>query len=106
MSHQFKPGDLALIVGSIVEENIGKTVRLVEFAPRGSEPQVRTKKYLPIAHDSWIVETIDSSNSLVIPSNYTVGLIRVNAGICRRQWLMPLRGDFAPEQAKSREVPV
>jgi len=101
---QFKPGDLAMIVNSSCSKNIGKTVRLVEFAPVGSEPEVNGEIYTERLHASWVVESPDGSSSLIVPRATTGELKTVCAGVCRESWLMPLRGDFAPEQQKSREV--
>lgn len=101
---QFKPGDLALIINSACAENIGKTVRLVHFVPVGGMPNVEGKVYTPREHPTWIVESIDGTTSLVSPKFTTGELVHISAGPCREVWLMPLRGDFQPEQQKSREV--
>jgi hypothetical protein len=103
MSHNFKPGDLALIVNSGAPENIGKTVRLVEFvAPHGEGFVHEGVMFNPRPEDTWIVESLDGSKSLV--GGYIQRNIMVSSGPCRQKWLMPLRGDFTPEQQKSREV--
>lgn len=103
MSH-FNNGDLALIVGSSCSENIGKTVRLVEFVPVGGVPRINGEAYTPRLQPTWVVETPDGSASLIVPRTMTGKLESVCAGACRESWLMPLRGDFAPEQQKSQEV--
>lgn len=103
MSHNFKPGALALIINSGAPENIGKTVRLVEFvAPHGDKFVREGVMFGPRSQDTWIVESLDGSKSLF--RGYIQRNIMVSSGPCRQKWLMPLRGDFTPEQQKSREV--
>ncbi|RON17929.1 hypothetical protein BK660_21810 [Pseudomonas brassicacearum] len=104
MTSNFKSGDMALIVNSVCAENIGKTVRLVQFVPVGGEPKVDGKIYTPREHPTWIVESIDGAASLLSPRVTTGELMRISAGPCREVWLMPLRGDFAPEQQKAKEA--
>lgn len=72
---QFKPGDLALIVGSSGRrpEVIGRTIQLVEMVECRGGP-------------GWM--WMDGSLQ-----EFTI-----------EKHLMPLRGDFTPEQQKSREV--
>ncbi len=98
---QFKSGDLAMIVNSSCCENIGKTVRLVDFVPVGSVPQVNGEAYSPRLHPTWVVESPDGSASLIVPRTATGKLESVCAGACRESWLMPLRGDFA-QSSRSR----
>jgi len=104
MNHNFKPGDLALIVGSVCSENIGKTVRLAEFVPVDGVPVVSGEFYTPRLHPSWIVEVPDGSPSLIVPRVRTGVLENVCVGVCRESWLMPLRGDFTTEQQKAEEA--
>ena len=92
MSHQFKPGDLALIVRG---PNTGNCVECIAFLRPGEKaggfegyqggPELGNRHH----EDAWIVRF----------SNLDVALERPRD-------LMPLRGDFAPKQAKSLEVPV
>jgi hypothetical protein len=104
MEQTFKSGELALIVGSAVEENIGVTVRLVEFFPVGAEPVILGRRYTPREHKSWLVESVDGAQSLLVRIE-PYGLIDCRrAGVCRQSWLMPLRGDFNPEQQKAKEA--
>lgn len=103
MSHQFKPGDLALIINSAAPQNIGKTVRLVEFIAAHGEPFIHEGvRFSPRKEPTWIVETLDGSKTLC--GGYIQRTIMVSSGPCRQQWLMPLRGGFAPEQQKAKEA--
>jgi len=102
MSHQFKPGDLALIVNTVrTPEYIGKTVELIEFHRKGDYYQGPKRERLTAEGDAWLVKG-DLSGTFTHR-----GRIQPTPGIAlvREQHLMPLRGDFAPEQTKSREVP-
>ncbi|AVD85980.1 hypothetical protein [Pseudomonas sp. SWI44] len=103
MSHNFKPGDLALIVNSAAPENIGKTVRLVEFIAAHGTPFIREGvRFSPREMATWIVETPDGSKTLV--GGYIQRTIMVSSGPCRQKWLMPLGGDFEPQQQKAKEA--
>lgn len=93
MSNQFNPGDLVLIINSYVPENIGKTVRLVEFIKPGGAPFIHEGVHFPSRKEAtWIVESLDGSKSLV--GGYVRRNVMVSSGPCRQKWLMPLRGDF------------
>jgi hypothetical protein len=103
MSHNFKTGDLALIINSGDPINIGRTVRLVEFIAAHGESFTHEGVHFGSREvDTWIVETLDGSKTLA--SGYIQRTIMVSSGPCRQKWLMPLRGDFAPEQQKTREA--
>jgi hypothetical protein len=90
MNHKFNPGDPALIIRG---PNTGHSVECVVFLRPGDKaggfegyqggPELANKH----SEDAWIVKF----------SNQDVALERPRD-------LMPLRGRFAPEQAKSREV--
>lgn len=101
MSHEFKPGDLAVIVGTkFATETLGKTVELLEFL--GSDPGIACP-------GGGIVQNVDKNRMWLVrltEGAYTDNLgVTSSEGPCREQWLMPLRGDFQPEREKSREVP-
>ena len=98
MSNQFKPGDLALIISSIKRpENVGKACELVAFMVPGERLLFEFDGRKAIKHiganPAWLVAGDD-----VIGSGGEVGFALV-----RPDNLMPLRGDFAPEQQKAME---
>lgn len=100
MSHQFKPGDLALIVGAhTIPENVGKVCELVELlAPeqistwRDPNDGKRIQNATGIA--AWVVVGDD-----LLSWCGSKGWVMADP-----VHLMPLRGDFAPEQRKARAV--
>jgi hypothetical protein len=99
MSHQFKAGDLALIINSIKRpENVGRSCDLVAFMVPGERLEFNFDGFKTITHigesPAWLVAGND-----VVGSNGKSGFALV-----RPANLMPLRDSFAPEQAKSREV--
>ena len=100
MSHKFKPGDLALIIAAVTTENIGRIVELVTFHP-ASEKLVATP-------DGEFFKNDDGSDAWVIKGDLTVrtltGKYRSSFAVISPHKLMPLGGDFAPEQAKSSEL--
>lgn len=99
MNNQFKPGDLAILKSSEAEHLIGSVVELIAYI--GSEPHMTyagTEAFNPHQHRIWWV---------AITSGQTFdSIIRgpVSDGFCGEFRLMPLRGDFQPEQQKSREL--
>ncbi|EME90393.1 TPA: hypothetical protein ACID5V_004145 [Pseudomonas aeruginosa] len=74
---KFKAGDLALIVSAQYEENLGTVVQLVRVDGFYS---------LISGETSWLVEG------------------EGRGCYCRESALIPLRGDFQPEQQKAKEV--
>ncbi|UOF22020.1 hypothetical protein [Pseudomonas syringae] len=101
MNNQFKPGDLALIVGAFsMVENIGKQCELIQLvqldeiytAPNGL-------KYQHADVPVWIVRGEGLcrwfEDGTVEQSDW---------GLCAPVHLMPLRDDFIPEQQKADEA--
>ena len=99
MSHNFKQGDLAILKSSEAEHLIGSVVELIAYV--GSEfhtVYAGTEVFNTNQHRIWWVK---------ITSGQTFdSIVRgpVSDGFCGEFRLIPLRGDFAPEQQKSREV--
>ncbi|MCP3791580.1 hypothetical protein F477_03627 [Pseudomonas sp. URIL14HWK12:I3] len=104
MSHQFKPGDLALIVKAHHPENIGKVVELIRFddgelidhlpyADTYTENPDRLRCWLVLGE---ITVTRVAGEGLGLRTNTTAAFLE--------RHLMPLRGDFAPEQQKAKEA--
>lgn len=101
MSHQFNPGDLAMLVSSEAPHLVGSVVQLVEYVGRGVvvEREGRTLQNLWGRRIWWV--------SLCSGQTYTNGNgFQVGEGFCDENRLMPLRGDFAPTEQKSQAVPV
>lgn len=103
--HEFKTGDLALIVVDENPDRIGKCVELVRLVQSNEWyiPPVECELPLGMVHNAsgsavWLVLGDVSSTT------YGGQLIQ---GFCQKcpTRLMPLRGDFAPERQKSQELP-
>ncbi|PVZ56542.1 hypothetical protein C9422_18640 [Pseudomonas sp. B1(2018)] len=88
MSHQFKPGDLALTLISGFGFAAMTTVKLDVFLRKGQTAQEPDGCLWTPKFDGWAVYRDDADG----------------AGFFKPEHLMPLRGDFAPEQQKTREV--
>ena len=105
MSHQFKAGDLALIVGAnTFIENIGAVCELVQFF----EPGGRVKAPDGSSHLApgycWLV--IGDGVVGAYDSRFLREVVRTPGyGLVAPEHLMPLRGDFAPSEQKSQAVP-
>ncbi len=90
MSHNFKPGDLALVISSVTESLIGKTVEILELLIDSQ------KEY--DAHGCLHAGAADGSPSAFI--DFGAG----DVWLFSQKNLIPLRGDFSPEQQKAREA--
>ena len=98
MSHQFKPGDLVIIVGAnSLTQNIGKHCELRQFV---------------ISGDRFLAPNGVMYNHCDVPC-WTLageGLVAVidgevadfGFGVHEERHLMPLRGDFAPTEENSQ----
>lgn len=88
MSHQFKPGDPALVIGG--EAFLGHQVEILHWVNPGDEVKSSKGHILRLTPDAlcggWLVEC-GHRRSVKLGKN-----------------LMPLRGDFAPEQQKAKEA--
>lgn len=89
MSHNFKPGDLALTLISLPVLETGSVVELLSRVPKGDRMVDRNGDVYWAAVDGWMVSHSEAGSDLVFAD--------VD--------LMPLRGDFTPERQKSQEVP-
>lgn len=99
MSH-FKPGDLALIIRSRNEENIGRVVTVIGFANKG-DLILNEHGYTETSHNGSVIVL---GSIVTSPIRSTALKFEVTKHVFHAKNLMPLRGDFAPEQQKSREV--
>jgi hypothetical protein len=97
MSHQFKSGDLAIIIGG---PNTGSCVELISFHASG-DVRMSSGCWTRADVPSWKV----TGPSLTARLEGIPGRYKVAQGLICQSLLMPLRGDFAPEKAESREVP-
>lgn len=99
--HNFKPGDLAVIVGAFsITKNIGKACELVEYLEAGQVSQWRD-------YDGCRVQNDDTGPAWIVKGDGLSSCSDVEEGWCMPDpmHLMPLRGDFAPDRQKSQEVP-
>lgn len=104
MIHQFKPGDLALIVGAHrLLENIGKTCTLARFLQRGEFYSLPDGTRSMSLNCSWLVEG-DGITGLTYERRTGEIKTVLGSGLVDPRHLMPLRGDFEPEQQKAKEA--
>lgn len=106
MSHQFKPGDKALIVGAkTLTENIGKTCELVQFLQPGDKyttPDGAEAIHVASLPPAWLVV---GEICGVMRFGGQGDLRRISGwGVALPEFLMPLRGDFEPVREMNREV--
>lgn len=100
MSHNFKPGDLAMIVGAVSDtRNIGKTGELIELIPAGGVS-------IFILPNGKSARNLEEAPCWLLAGD---GLTQSNPGgngfaIRYPRFLMPLRGDFTHEQQKVKEA--
>ena len=88
MSHQFNPGDQVLTLISKYQIPAMSEVELVIFRLKGQKAEEPDGQLWVAPYDGWIVGR-DGERGY---------------GFFKPEQLMPLRGDFKPDQQKSREV--
>lgn len=97
---KFKAGDLALIVACRLPELVGRAVELVKLVPAGTQDECGGRLWKNLSDlSAWIVTADDL---LVLTESGKV--VRDQFTLIAENRLMPLRGNFQPEQQKSREV--
>lgn len=95
---RFKAGDLALIIRAYNPCNIGKTVELVF---RSNDEAIFHGGFYIYNEDRascWAV-----NGRLAVRSIFGGDVIYVDGSACPESWLMPLRGDFTPEEMREME---
>lgn len=98
MHNQFKPGDLAIIVGCTqFPQILGRCVELVTRHQRGELFFVYGAPFRP-SEDAWLVSG-DSVSQPLVDGGTLDGMCMI-----AERHLAPLRGDFQPEQQKSMVV--
>lgn len=102
--HNFKPGDLALIVMSRNPQNIGKVVELISFHPadvrRVTTPEGRRFANLK-KQASWVVK-----GELLEVSGVDLTIRKLRYTVIPPHKLMPLRGDEQTAPARREELTV
>lgn len=100
---KFNVGDLALIVGCHRDpRNIGATCTLVQFIKAGDEYEISPGHKVSAPIDAWMVEGTQVIGAYF---NKKRGIIETpGKGLADQRHLMPLKGDFQPEQQKAKEV--
>lgn len=88
MSHQFKSGDLALTLKSGFGFATMTTVMVDGFLRHGQNCRQPDGQRWTAPYDGWEVYRDDEDG----------------CGFFRPEHLMPLRGDFAPEQQEAKEA--
>ena len=95
---KFKAGDLALVVGCNTNpKNLGKVVELIALIFPGEifhAPDGR--KYL--------ADMDQHGGGWIVQSENFISRDRQPWGLVEERHLMPLKGDFQPEQQKAKEV--
>ncbi|NQD78611.1 hypothetical protein HP436_00255 [Pseudomonas sp. CrR14] len=103
MGNQFKPGDLALITGhDHLPSNAGRTCELIAFLLPGDVIENPNNPSSQMEYDAdgeprWLVRGDRITNDSDDPLHAGLDAILE----CH---LMPLRGEFEPEQQKQREA--
>lgn len=100
MSHQFKPGDLAMIVGAnSLTQNIGKQCELREFVVSGDH--YVAPNGVVYRHDDVPCWTLVGDGLVAVVEDE---IVQLGFGIHEPRHLMPLNDTLTPLRKKSREV--
>ena len=100
MSHNFKHGDLALIVRSRNSENVGRVVTVRGSAKAGETLIYEGGGFVTCLGGRLIVEGEIVVSALLNPAKKRT----VNVHAFRANWLMPLHDESTLERQESREV--
>lgn len=100
--NQFKAGDLALVVSASHSDNLGKVVELVQFT---TDEIIVLQDGGQVANPKMLACWEISAESLFATSKLRPEGFSTNRAAIPERNLMPLRGDFAPDQQKQNEVP-
>ncbi|KAA3536640.1 hypothetical protein FOM00_11935 [Pseudomonas sp. ST1] len=100
MSNQFKPGDLALIVGAhMTPDNVGKVCELVEFL---AQEQISTWRE---PHHGMVIQNGDVHAAWVVIGAGLASCFGLSGwALVDQTHLMPLRDDSVRENQKSKEA--
>ena len=100
MSNQFKPGDLALIVGAhMTPDNVGKVCELVEFL---AQEQISTWRE---PHHGMVIQNGDVHAAWVVIGAGLASCFGLSGwALVDQIHLMPLRDDSVRENQKSKEA--
>lgn len=95
-----EPGCLAIIVGSLIPANIGKTVRCLELLSSKAGQPLPSGLTTKFSTDRrWSVITPDRAETLEVPTDKGFTVI-VNSGSCREDWLMRIGDDSVQDVLK------
>lgn len=100
---RFKAGDLALVIGSAI--NCGRCVELIYRVVGPARVEVNDGRQwveVPDGIPAWVVKA-DRLCGTITKSKKQIFL---NEAVVGEKRLIPLRGDFTPEQSKQQEHPV
>ncbi|MGC3515710.1 hypothetical protein ACPTJI_13140 [Pseudomonas aeruginosa] len=96
---KFKAGDLAMVIKANHEENLGKIVTLLQST---SEEVIDCGRGAKTSNPNRLLCWVIQHEGLVTTTAFGFERL-VTVGACPESWLMPLRGDFQPEQQKAKE---
>lgn len=97
---KFKAGDLAMIVSSLSPENVGRVVELVRRVSGESIVLTDGSTAKVSASICWEI----TGESLIATSAFYPEGIPVRYAVIEERKLMPLRGDFQPEEERETEL--
>lgn len=104
MSHQFKPGDLALIVGARrLAENIGKECTVVRFLHNGEFYFFQDGTRFIRSDGAWLICGEGVTGLAFDCLRWTVDRVS-GIGLVDSRHLIPLKGDFDSDQQKAKEA--
>ncbi|MBW9244113.1 hypothetical protein [Pseudomonas paracarnis] len=104
MSHNFKPGDLALIVGATkLTDQIGVVCELDQYLREGDEYRTPNGNLCRAGLGAWLVIG-ESVSGRYLKKSTGREMRTPGQALVSEKFLMPLRGDFIPEQQKAKEA--
>lgn len=93
MNGQFKPGDLALVIGSVhCPGNVGKVVTLVCYIPPDARIFHGGFSFIAHTHSAWVIQSDVCDLEVYFPSTKQT-IAGYQLGVSQERHLMPLPKD-------------
>lgn len=95
---KFKAGDIAIVIGN---RNFGRCVELVARYVGPCRVEVKGNRWVavPDGITAWLVAADAMEGELTKSKR----VVKTDEAVCRESKLIPLKGDFQPDQQKSME---
>lgn len=101
MKHEFKPGDLAMIIGGL-SDNFGRIVELISLCPEG-EVSIPGGRWVTVEEGAkvWLLKAPALSFRKIIDNSIVI----LDQGPYREKYLMPINSEFELPKENASSIP-